>query len=138
MPVDPESASALDVETRPAEEVADTDEAATVMPAESVPADTGADHDPSVFAVAWDEVIVPALDVAVCPAKVAVASASTVNAPPELVAAVPASVMPLKKLVAPAVIVDDVPTRTTVMPLDEITVPGDVAAETDVIATDTD
>ena len=45
--------------------VAATDETLAVIPAEIVPVDAGVDHEPSEFAVAWDAVMVPALEVAV-------------------------------------------------------------------------
>ena len=118
--------------------VAATDETLAAMPAEIVPADTGSDHDPSVFAVACDAVIVPALDVAVCPAKVAVASASTENAPTELIAANPISGKLSDDVTTPSAVVAEAPAKVTGIPLEDVTTPAETVADDAAIATDND
>jgi hypothetical protein len=138
VPVRPASASAIDAATMPTAEVAAADETLAVMPAEIDPADAESDHDPSEFAEACDEVIIPALEVAVCPAKAIVALELAENAPVELVAAEPASAMTIAGLTAPVAVAADVPANAAGMPFDDVTAPAEVVADDAATATDTD
>ena len=136
--VSPASASAFESDTALAEDV----DASPVTPcgvklANTVPLEEASAHDPSARPTVWNAVTTLAVDTADCPVRAAVEFVLTENAPAELLADEPASVLPLEELAKPCDIAADAPTKAAETPLAELTVPADTAVAIAVNAMDT-